>query len=101
MDDKVKQAAREIVYACGIGGYGPELSNDHPLLQKIETIIGGLLKESQDMAEHWRQEESKAVSYAIYLQRAIESHCRGQVVPECIVEQCKHHARMLNTDIDQ
>lgn len=34
--------------------------------------------------------------YAIALQRAIEHHCRGKLIPEEIGKFCPHHAKMLN-----
>ena len=37
--------------------------------------------------------------YAIALQRAIEYHCKGQVVPERIGKEFPYHAKMLNRDL--
>jgi len=36
------------------------------------------------------------VTYAIALQRAIESHCKGEIVPESVSVLCPHHAAKLN-----
>lgn len=38
----------------------------------------------------------KALDYSIALQRAIEYHCKGKLVPDRIAIDCLHHARMLN-----
>ena len=35
----VTEAARAIIYACGIGGYGPELKDDHPLVVKAIAAV--------------------------------------------------------------
>lgn len=37
-----------------------------------------------------------ADGYAIALQRAIEAHCRGEVVPDDVAALCPHHAGKLN-----
>lgn len=42
-----------------------------------------------------------ATDYAIALQRAIEHHCRGQLVPPHIATECPHHAAMLNERADR
>ena len=34
--------------------------------------------------------------YAQALQRAIEHHCKGMIVPPEIAEKCPHHAEKLN-----
>lgn len=39
---------------------------------------------------------SRMTDYAVALQRAIECHCRGEIVPECVAEKCPHHAELLN-----
>ena len=38
----------------------------------------------------------KAMRYGIDLQRAIEYHCRGEVVPERVAVGCPLHAGALN-----
>lgn len=38
----------------------------------------------------------ESLRYSIALQKAIEHHCNGQVIPEKIASQCPHHAKMLN-----
>lgn len=35
-------------------------------------------------------------SYATALQRAIEYHCNGKIIPESVLQHCYHHANMLN-----
>lgn len=35
--------------------------------------------------------------YAIALQKAIESTVRGELIPYAILEQCPHHAHVLNS----
>lgn len=42
-----------------------------------------------------KREESD-MEYIIALQRAIEYHSKGKVIPADIVEKCPHHANMLN-----
>lgn len=37
-----------------------------------------------------------SMDYAVALQRAIEYHCRGEIVPEFVANDCPHHARRLN-----
>ena len=37
--------------------------------------------------------------YIVALQRAIESHCKGKVVPEAVARECPHHAGLLNVDL--
>jgi len=36
------------------------------------------------------------IEYAISLQRAIEYHCHGELVPPVVAKGCPHHAKMLN-----
>lgn len=48
----------------------------------------------------WATPQGKGVDgYAIALQRAIEHHCRGKLVPEMIASDCPHHAKMLNESL--
>ena len=35
--------------------------------------------------------------YCIALQRAIEAHCRGELVPSDVYDDCPHHAEKLNS----
>ena len=37
-----------------------------------------------------------AMDYTIALQRSIEYHCKGKIVPDEIARVCPHHAEMLN-----
>lgn len=37
--------------------------------------------------------------YAIALQRAIECHCRGLVVPDCVAEECPFHTKILDDNL--
>lgn len=39
------------------------------------------------------------IDYAIALQRAIEYHCKGKVVPDEIARECPYHAEMLNKNL--
>jgi len=39
------------------------------------------------------------VTYAIALQRAIEIHCKGEIVPESVSVLCPHHAAKLNATL--
>ena len=34
--------------------------------------------------------------YSIALQRAVEYHCKGKLIPDYIASECPHHAEMLN-----
>jgi len=44
----------------------------------------------------YRQED-----YSIALQRAVEYHCKGKLVPEYIAKECPHHAAMLNRHLSE
>ena len=57
-----------------------------------------------DIVQHLRTLQSrleKSVEYSIHLQKAIEYHCRGEVVPDRIAERCRYHAEMLNKRKEQ
>lgn len=41
-------------------------------------------------------EHKSTWDYVIALQRAIEYHCKGKLVPDNIADECPHHAAMLN-----
>jgi len=43
----------------------------------------------------------KSLAYTISLQRAIESVCRGKVIPEQVAIECPHHAGLLHALQDQ
>ena len=38
----------------------------------------------------------RQIDYSIALQRAVEYHCKGKLIPEYIAKECPHHAAMLN-----
>ncbi len=38
----------------------------------------------------------KQIEYTVALQRAIEHHCRGAIVPPDLAAECPNHAEMLN-----
>ena len=40
--------------------------------------------------------ENEILNYSIALQRAIEYHCAGKIVPDKISKQCPYHAKKLN-----
>lgn len=44
----IHDAAREIIYLCGIGGYGPELSDDHPIVKKSILEIRKVVDKSNE-----------------------------------------------------
>ena len=37
------------------------------------------------------------LTYSVDLTRAIEAHCRGEVIGPNLKARCPHHAQMLNT----
>lgn len=39
------------------------------------------------------------LTYIINLQRAIEYHCMGLLVPDDVMSECPHHAEMLNLQL--
>ncbi len=43
--------------------------------------------------------EQDHLQYSIALQRAIEYHCRGELIPESIYYLCPHHSGLLNSTI--
>ena len=43
--------------------------------------------------------ENEILDYSIALQRAIEYHCAGKIVPDEISKQCPHHAKKLNDSL--
>lgn len=47
-----------------------------------------------------RCRNEREIDYSIALQRAIEYHCKGMVIPEAIFKQCPHHAGMLNDNLN-
>ena len=40
------------------------------------------------------------LDYAIWLQRAIEYHCRGYYIPTSIKTYCPHHSKLLDKRMD-
>lgn len=47
----IREAAREIIYQCGIGGYGAEMPDDHPLLKRameeVQKAVNATIEASQ------------------------------------------------------
>jgi len=37
--EEIREAARSIIFACGIGGYGPELGDNHPLVVRSIAAV--------------------------------------------------------------
>jgi len=42
---------------------------------------------------------AESEKYAVALQHAIEAHCRGEIVPQEIAKDCRHHAGILDLDL--
>lgn len=47
----------------------------------------------------WQKRHDGQVTYSIALQRAIEYHCDGKIVPKVIADECPHHAKMMNARV--
>ena len=61
---------------------------------RVEPVVMPSLDECE--VRHLQTRYKKAIRYAIGLQRAIEYHCRGEIVPERVAEGCPYHAAKLN-----
>jgi hypothetical protein len=73
------------------------------LRELTEALIGTGWEEKQAQArvelarlQLSAKREAADMEYIIALQRAIEYHSKGKVVPAEIAEKCPHHADMLN-----
>ena len=54
------------------------------------------LEEARGVIDRQSEQHRKHVDYSIALQRAIERHCAGELVPEEIAKLCPYHAQKLN-----
>ena len=54
------------------------------------------IKEKTEELKGLQSRYEKSIRYGIDLQRAIEYHCRGEMVPDRVAEGCPYHAAMLN-----
>lgn len=54
------------------------------------------LEEARGVIDRQEERMRKQAEYSIALQRAIERHCAGELVPEEIAKLCPHHAQKLN-----
>lgn len=76
--DPIREAAREIIYQCGLGGYGPELPDDHPLLnrgmeeiQKAVDYITGRLRKGNERLRRERGLLSEVNEARVRIFRAV------------------------------
>jgi hypothetical protein len=80
------------------------LLNEAKKLGLVNPVTGDGMPTHGMIAEAISDAEGDAVhtgrnqiGYSIALQRAIERHCAGELVPEEIAKLCPHHAQKLNT----
>lgn len=65
--------------------------------RRPHNTVGAWNQELQEMIwVHPREFKRIEPDYTISLQRAIEHHCNGKIIPKEIADLCPHHAEKLN-----
>jgi len=95
MDSDIEKIARDIYDRIfRLGRYSKAPVPFDPL-EEIRSRLQPLAKAREE--GHLRH--IKATDYSIALQRAIEHHCNGKIIPDAIAMECPFHVKKLDSDL--